>query len=114
MQTQIGNGPNGETLVFALTSKDKKKIKGIPSVMVYEGYVPLFETFYGEVVKEGRIYVFNDHRLMKVFRETGEAAYRFTQIGAGVNGETIVYVLASSKKKKQPLDMIAQYGFYQE
>ena len=108
-QSRIGGGSNGETLVFALTDADKKKLTGIPSVQIYEGFVPLFEPFYGEVVKDGRVYIFSDHKLMKSIRETGEAAFRYTDIGNGVNGETVVYVLTEANKKKHPAQMIAQY-----
>ncbi|WP_020406377.1 hypothetical protein [Hahella ganghwensis] len=106
MYTQIGAGPKGETVVYALTSEDKKKREGIPSVDMLAGkLVP--EPFYGETISDGRIYVFSSLEMMNDFRKTGEATYRFTDIGSGPNGETVVYVLSKADSKKKP-DAIIQ------
>jgi len=96
---RIASGPNGETLVFGLTGADKKKLSGVESVEMYDGQLTP-EAFYGEMRMEGRIYVFSTLEDMKDVRTTGEAPYRFTQIGDGPNGETVVYVLNSSNKQK--------------
>ncbi len=108
MFSRIGAGPKGETLVFGLTGKDKKKRSGIPSVMIYDGeHKPT--SFYGEAILEGRIYVFDDYREMQTFRQTGEAAYRFTDIGSGPNGETVVFVLTKQNKKKRPDALVKEF-----
>ncbi len=105
----IGEGPKGETLVFGLTGEDKKKTAGIASIDMYHGELAAAENFYGEMQVEGRIYVFDSYKEMETVRKTGEAAYRFTDIGSGPNGETVVYVLQSAKKKQKPVDMIAAF-----
>lgn len=105
----IGEGGKGETLVFGLTSQDKKKTSGIASIDMYQGKLPAAEGFYGEMRMEGRIYVFDDYAEMAKVRETGEAAYRYTDIGNGPKGETVVYVLTSDKKKHKPVAMIAAF-----
>lgn len=105
---RIASGPDGETLVFALTGEDKKKRSGVASVEMYDGDLKP-EHFYGEMRMEGRIYVFSTLEDMKDVRMTGEAPYRFTQIGEGPNGETVVYVLNSSNKKQRPDALIAQF-----
>lgn len=53
-----------------------------------------------EVHEDGRIYAFYDKALYKEFLSVGETAYRLTRIGAGPNGETMVFGLTKSDKKK--------------
>lgn len=106
---RIGAGPKGKTIKFGLTSKDKKKQSGIASVDLYDGKLAPAENFYGEMRKEGRIYVFSTLSDMKEVRTIGEAAYRFTDIGSGPEGETIVYVLNKSNKKKKPVALIEAF-----
>lgn len=108
--TRIGAGPAGETLVFGLTKKDKKMRSGLGSVDMYDGKAEgISDGFYGEIIKEGRIYVFGDWTDMKNFMSTGEAPLRYTQIGAGPNGETVVYVLNEDNKKEIPDDLIEEF-----
>ena len=52
------------------------------------------------VYHEGRMNVFYDAKLYKQFLSVGETAYRKTFIGAGPKGETIMYGLTKSDKKK--------------
>lgn len=106
----IGGGPKGETLVFGLTSKDKKKLKGIPGVDMYNGDLVAAESFYGEMRGEdGRLYVFNRYQDMVDLRKVGEAPYRFTQIGSGPQGQTVVFVLNKGNKKKHPEALIKKF-----
>jgi hypothetical protein len=109
MVARIGAGPKGETLKFALTGKDKKKLSGIPSIDLLEGKALAASPFYAELRMEGRIYVFNNLDDMNSVRKVGEAPYRFTEIGNGPKGETVVYVLNKSNKKKKPLELIAAF-----
>lgn len=108
MFNRIGAGPNGETMVYGLTGADKKKRSGIPSVEMHDGKLQP-EAFYGETVLDGRIYVFDSLQEMAAVRSHHEAAYRLTDIGAGPHGETVVYVLTSSNKKKRPEALIAKF-----
>ncbi len=109
MVARIAAGPNGETLKFALTGEDKKKREGIPSIDLYEGAVNAAEPFYGEMRAEGRIYVFDSYEDMKTVRKLGEAPLRFTQIGGGPKGETVIYVRNSSNKKEKPVALIEAF-----
>ena len=99
----IGEGPKGETLVFGLTGKDKKKQSGIASIDLYQGKLQPATPFYAELRMEGRIYVFDSLQELKQVRQTGEAAYRFTEIGKGPKGETVVFVLTKENKKHKPV-----------
>lgn len=106
----IGGGPEGETLVFGLRGKDKKKQSGIAGVDMYYGKQEAAEKFYGELRGEdGRLYVFSTLADMESMRQVGEAPYRFTQIGAGPEGQTVVFVLNKGNKKKQPVELMARY-----
>ncbi|MCW8827322.1 MAG: hypothetical protein OQK78_12960 [Gammaproteobacteria bacterium] len=105
----IGEGPKGETLVFGLTKADKKKSSGIASIDMYHGKMAGAEKFYGEMMVEGRIYVFSTWKDLTAFKQVGEAPYRFTDIGAGPEGKTVVYVLNKANKKKRPDSLISQF-----
>jgi len=106
----IGGGPNSETLVFGLTGKDKKKSSGIASIDMFQGKLEAGEDFYGELrAEDGRLYVFSTLKDMEDMRVVGEAPYRFTQIGAGPQGQTVVFVLNKSNKKKQPVALMAKF-----
>ncbi len=109
--TRIGAGPAGETVVFGLTSKDKEKTSGIPSVDLFDGKMKLGDSdaFYGEMRKGGRIYVFNDYKEMQAVRQFGHPNYSYTEIGAGPAGETVVYVLRKKDAEKKPEALISQF-----
>jgi hypothetical protein len=103
----IGDGPHGETLVFGLTDKDKKKATGITGIDMYRGDLKANDNFYGEIRSEdGRLYVFSTYQDMVDTRKLGDAIYRFSQIGAGPNGQTVVFVLNKTNKKKRPDTLI--------
>lgn len=106
--TRIGAGPNGETVVFGLPKKDKKKGAETTAAMLWDGKLE-YSSFYGEMDKHGRIYVFSDKAEMDHVRALGHPSYMYTQIGAGPKGETVVYVLNKSNKKKKPVDLIAKF-----
>ena len=109
-QTFIGTGPHGETVVFGMTSKDKKKhFSKIAGYNLYHGVLPTAENFYGEMRLENRIYVFDRIEDMKAVRETGEASLRYTDIGSGPKGETVVYVLRGDNKKVKPVALIEEF-----
>ena len=106
----IGEGPHGQTLVFGLTGADKKKTSGIASIDMFNGDLEGAEEFYGEARGEdGRLYVFSTLKDMEDYRTVGEAIFRFTQIGAGPEGQTVVFVLNGSNKKKEPVELMAKF-----
>ena len=108
--TRIGAGPKGETLVFGLTKKDKKMKSSIPAIELYDGKIQASTIFYGEMVKHGRIYVFDSFKDMETVRAFGHPNYMYTQVGAGPNGETVVFVLNKSNKKKRPAALINKFN----
>lgn len=108
-KVRIGEGPHGETVVFGLTSSDKKKSEGIASIDMYDGRLKAAEDFYGEIYKDGRIYVFSRWEDLQAVRTLGHPSYMYTDIGAGPNGETVVYVLNGSNKKQKPVKLMQRY-----
>ena len=63
-----------------------------------------------EVHHDGRIHVFYDKKLYQEFLSLGETPFRFTKIGAGPNGETLVFGLTKhDKKMKKPVQAIELY-----
>jgi hypothetical protein len=108
-KVRIAAGPHGETIVFGLTSADKKKSSGIASIDMFDGKLAGAEKFYGEGHHEGRIYVFDRWADLQSFKQVGEAPYRYTMIGEGPKGETVVIVLNKDNKKKHPVTQIAAF-----
>jgi len=107
---RIGEGPKGQTVKFGLTSADKKKREGIAVVDMYDGKLAAAEDFYGELRSEGRIYVFDRYEDIIAVRTTGEAPLRFTEIGTGPKGETVVYVLRGDNKKVKPVALMSKFN----
>lgn len=107
--TQIGSGPNGETMVFGLTKADKKKGTNTPAMELFEGKLKAADNFYGETRRNGRIYVFSNFKDMETVRQFGHPNLFYTEIGAGPKGETVVYVLNEKNKKKKPVELMAAF-----
>ncbi|MBN2648029.1 MAG: hypothetical protein JXR44_09615 [Thiotrichales bacterium] len=107
--TRIGAGPKGETVVFGLTKADKKKGEATPAAQLWDGKAASAETFYAELRRHGRIYVFNSEADLVAVRTLGEPNFMFTEIGAGPKGETVVYVLNKSNSKQKPTALMDQF-----
>lgn len=107
--TRIGTGPNGETMVFGLTKKDKKKGANTPAVKLYANKIKPAKDFYAETMRHGRIYVFSTFADMQTVRQFGHPNFFYTEIGSGPKGETVVYVLNKKTKKKKPVALIAEF-----
>jgi hypothetical protein len=91
--TRIGGGPQKQTMTFGMTKDDSKaKIEDLGYMNLYAGSAQPAADFYGEVVKEGRFYVFDDWKDMQGFITSGEAPYIFTHIGKGPKGATLTVV----------------------
>lgn len=57
--------------------------------------ITIFESY-----DHGRIHQFYDQKTFDSYKSVGETAYRLTRIGAGPNGETVVFGLPKADKKK--------------
>ena len=107
--TRIGAGPNGETIVFGLTKKDKKIPGSVVAIKIYDNKVNAPNNIYAEMRLHGRIYVFSKFEDMKPVRQFGHPTFFYTEIGSGPKGETVVYVLNKANKKKRPDALIAKF-----
>jgi len=112
--TRIGTGKKDETVVFGLRKQDKKMLSGLGGVALFDRTAEgISDVFYGEVIGDGRIHVFNRWNDLKAFLDVGEAPYRYTDIGAGPNGEAVVDVLNKDNKKNKPIKLIQQIKLIQ-
>lgn len=109
-KVRIGAGPEGMTLVFGLRGEDKKKSDGIAAIEMHDGRMQGADSgFYAEAWSEGRIYVFDRWEDLASFRTTGEANLRYTDIGAGPDGRTVVYVLNDGNKTVKPVALMETF-----
>lgn len=99
-RTRIGAGPNGRTVVFGITGDDVKKNRPSQGELLFDGKLQGAADFHGEVLKDGRYYVFGAFKDMSDFIAFGEVPYSFTDIGAGPNGATVVWVMNKDSIKK--------------
>jgi hypothetical protein len=96
--TQIGSGPNGETLKLQLSKADAKAMetkvgyKGAAQRM-FEGDLKGVDVgFYGEIVTDTRVLVFSDWKDLDGYRKTKESPCGVTNVGSGPEGRTVVFV----------------------
>lgn len=109
-RTRIGAGPGGNTVVFGITNDDVKKNTPSLAEQVFDGKLQAAPDFHGEVVKNGRYYVFGNLKDMMDFAQFGEVPYSYTDIGAGPKGETLVWVMnKDSYAKGRPVATIAKF-----
>lgn len=109
-RTRIGAGPGGKTLVFGITGEDAKANAPSRGEQILSGAIPAGHTFYGEVFRDKRYYLFGDLQDMTNFTAFGEVPYSYTDIGAGPKGETIVCVMnKDSYAKGKPQDRIERF-----
>ncbi|MFP3874350.1 MAG: hypothetical protein ACLFQT_07515 [Thiohalophilus sp.] len=54
-----------------------------------------------EAHEDGRIHIFYDRETFAEYMQNGETSFRLTRIGAGPNGETVVFGLTDEDKKKR-------------
>ncbi|MDP3168811.1 MAG: hypothetical protein Q8M91_00570 [Polaromonas sp.] len=92
-RTKIGEGPGGKTLVFGITPDDVKTNMPSRGEQILAGAIPAGGAFYGEIMRDGRYFLFDSLKDMTDFAAFGEVPYSYTDIGAGPKGETIVMVM---------------------
>lgn len=110
-RTRIGAGPDGETVVFGITKDDANKLD-LPSKgeLFFDGKMGEVGPFYGEVLRDGRFYVFGEWKDFKDFLAHREVTYTFTEIGTGPKGETVIYALnKETVKQGRPAKLIEQF-----
>jgi len=95
----IGDGPDGTSLIFGMNKEDTKRDGPMPAEKLYRGEVVPEGPFYGEVLKDGRYYVFFTWQDMADYLKQGEVPLTYTEIGVGPKGETVIYALNKETAK---------------
>ncbi len=109
-KTHLGAGPAGETVVFELDKKDasyverlKETYEKTPFLIAGKG-----DTYF--VYKcNGRIYVLGDPATRDKLVNNGSIPYAKTIIGAGPNGETVIYETNNKKDAKMTERLVSMY-----
>jgi hypothetical protein len=110
-RTRVGAGPAGETVVFGIQKKEADDLNK-PSLaeQFYDGKMDVAGPFYGEVVRDGRFYVFGEWKDFKDYLAHKEITFTFAEIGTGPKGETVIYALnKNTVKEGRPDSLIKQY-----
>ncbi|MEW5780813.1 MAG: hypothetical protein ACOY6N_14170 [Pseudomonadota bacterium] len=111
-RSRIGGGPEGQTVIFGLTKKEANTPLGTPIVAekFFDGKIDDAGAFYGEVIYNGRYYVFGDWQDLKNFLQHKEVPWTFTEIGVGPKGETVIYALnKKTKDAGRPVALIESF-----
>lgn len=110
-RTRIGAGPEGETLVFGIEKKEADDLaKPAKAELFYDGKYEPTGLFYGEVIRDGRFYVFGEWKDFKDYLAHKEITFTFAEIGTGPKGETVIYALnKDSVKQGRPARLIEQF-----
>jgi hypothetical protein len=110
-RARVGGGPEGETVVFGITSKDGDHLdKPTAAEDIYDGRTKDVGAFYGEVVRNGRYHVFGEWEDFQDYLAHKEITFTYTEIGTGPKGETVIYALnKKTKDEGRPVALVEQF-----
>ncbi len=103
-RTLLGAGPNGETVVFEVDKKNPKVADKLESKYTGKPFMVNSEMGYHVWEHHGRIYVIGNEKTNEKFKKFGHLPYTRTLLGAGPNGETVVFEV--DKKNKMLADQL--------
>lgn len=111
-RARVGGGPDGETVVFGITSKDGEQLdKPTAAEDIYDGRTKDIGAFYGEVVRNGRYHVFGEWKDFQDYLAHKEITFTYTDIGTGPKGETVIYALNNKTKDEgRPVALVEQFN----
>lgn len=111
-RARVGSGPDGETVVFGITSKDGEHLdKPTMAEDIFDGRAKGFGAFYGEVVRNGRYHVFGEWQDFQDYLSHKEITFTYTEVGTGPKGETVIYALnQKTKDEGRPLALVEQFN----
>jgi hypothetical protein len=115
-RTQIGGGPGGRTVVYEIDKKSPAMTDWLERQYAQSlnsgsgaSASPSSSSFYSEMKKDGRYYVFGNAKTETSFKSTGHMPYTRTFIGGGPGGATVV--LEIDKKDASLADRLqAEFG----
>jgi pyruvate/2-oxoglutarate dehydrogenase complex dihydrolipoamide acyltransferase (E2) component len=109
-RTAVGAGPGGKTIVYGITADDVKANQPSRAEQILSASAAPAGAFYGEVFRDGRFFLFGSLKDMTDFTGFGEVPYSYTDVGAGPQGETLVYVMnKDSYPKGKPTDRAERF-----
>jgi len=110
-RTRVGAGPEGETIVYGIQKKEAEDLaKPSLAEQFYDGTMQVNGPFYGEVIRDGRFYVFGEWKDFKDYLDHKEVTFTFTEIGTGPKGETVIYALnKKTKDEGRPVALIEAF-----
>lgn len=92
----------GRSVILGLKAEDQSKaLKDIAASRFWDVSLVPASPFYGELRKEGVIYVFSRYGDMIDTAKAGEPTFTYVEIGGGPKGERVVYALAKEEKKPE-------------
>lgn len=111
-RARVGGGPDGETVVFGITSKDGDHLdKPTAAENIYDGRTKDVGAFYGEVVRNGRYHIFGEWKDFQDYLAHKEITFTYTEIGTGPKGETVIYALNNKTKDSgRPVALVEQFN----
>lgn len=111
-RARVGGGPDGETVVFGITSKDGEHLdKPTAAENIFDGRTQDVGAFYGEVVRNGRYHVFGEWNDFQDYLAHKEITFTYTEIGTGPKGETVIYALnKKTKDEGRPVALVEQFN----
>lgn len=108
LRTLEEKDPAGQELILALRAEDEgKALEKISAYRFLKVAQPPAYPFYGEVRQEGKIFVFKRYGDMQDAIKLGEPIFRYTDIGGGPDGKTVIYGL--QKEEGRPEATIKQF-----
>lgn len=98
----------GQNIVLVVRAEDQSKdVKKIAGYQFLKQSLPPAAGFYGEIRKDGVIYVAQRYGDMVDMNGLGEPIFRHTEIASGPNGERVVYLM--QKEETKPVGLIARF-----
>lgn len=92
----------GRALILGLKAEDQNlPLKDVAASRFLDVSLVPGNPFYGEIRKDGVIYVFARYGDMMDMYKTGEPTFSYTEIGGGPQGERVVYGLMKEEKKPE-------------
>lgn len=110
-RTRVGAGTEGETVVFGIKGSESNDLTKLSAAeMFFDGKMGEVGPFYGEVIRDGRFYVFGEWADFKDYLDHKEVTFTFTEIGTGPKGETVIYALnKKTKDEGRPVALIEAF-----
>ena len=97
-------------MLFRSKKEAEDLAKPSKAELFYDGKMEVTGPFYGEVIRDGRFYVFGEWADFKDYLEHKEITFTFTEIGTGPRGETVIYALnKKTKDEGRPVALVEAF-----